>query len=81
MAKTTKKPASTAKATPRKTRPEPASNGAASPAPLSIAVQPPITDAEIAARAYEIYLSRGGDHGRDVEDWLEAESSLRHKTA
>lgn len=32
--------------------------------------------AEIAARAYEIYLWRGATDGHDVEDWLEAEREL-----
>jgi hypothetical protein len=27
----------------------------------------------IAARAYELYLARGGAHGADMEDWLNAE--------
>ncbi len=31
---------------------------------------------EIAKRAYEIYLARGDTDGRDVEDWLQAESEL-----
>ncbi|MBI2203476.1 MAG: DUF2934 domain-containing protein [Candidatus Rokubacteria bacterium] len=31
----------------------------------------------IARRAYEIYRSRGGAEGSDVEDWLEAERQLR----
>ena len=30
----------------------------------------------IAARAYELYLSRGGSDGRAVEDWLIAEREL-----
>ena len=30
----------------------------------------------IAARAYERYLQRGGAHGRETEDWLEAEREL-----
>ena len=30
----------------------------------------------IARRAYERYLSRGGDPGRDQDDWLEAEREL-----
>jgi len=41
-------------------------------------------DAErIAARAYELYLARGGAHGSDWEDWLTAERELagsRHDT-
>ena len=32
---------------------------------------------EVAKLAYEIYLSRGGEHGRDQEDWLLAERELR----
>jgi hypothetical protein len=31
---------------------------------------------EIAEEAYKIYLGRGGEHGRDMEDWLEAERRL-----
>lgn len=31
----------------------------------------------IAARAYELYLARGGTHGLDMEDWLLAERELR----
>ena len=30
----------------------------------------------IAARAYEIYLARGGADGRDFDDWLAAEREL-----
>jgi hypothetical protein len=32
---------------------------------------------EIARRAHELYLERGGEHGRDVEDWVRAEKELR----
>ena len=32
---------------------------------------------EIAVRAYEIYLSRGGSPGSELEDWLEAEQQLQ----
>ncbi len=35
------------------------------------------THEEIAVRSYELYLARGGSHGHDVEDWLQAESELR----
>jgi hypothetical protein len=34
------------------------------------------TRGEIARRAYEIYLARGGGEGRDVEDWLSAEAEV-----
>jgi len=30
----------------------------------------------IAARAYELYEARGGDHGQDLEDWLQAEREI-----
>jgi hypothetical protein len=32
---------------------------------------------ETEKRAYELYEARGGEHGRDVDDWLEAEEELR----
>ena len=35
----------------------------------------PITEA-IALRAYELFLARGGQHGGDLEDWLQAEREL-----
>jgi hypothetical protein len=31
----------------------------------------------IAARAYELYLQRGGGPGRETDDWLEAERELQ----
>jgi hypothetical protein len=31
---------------------------------------------DVARRAYELFLSRDGQHGRDVDDWLEAERQL-----
>jgi hypothetical protein len=34
------------------------------------------THEEIARRAWEIHRSRGGEHGRDVDDWLQAEQEL-----
>jgi hypothetical protein len=35
------------------------------------------THVQIANRAFEIYVSRGGEHGHDVGDWFEAERQLR----
>jgi hypothetical protein len=32
---------------------------------------------QIAEAAYQRYLQRGGQHGQDFDDWLEAERSLR----
>jgi hypothetical protein len=34
---------------------------------------------EIARRAHEFYLQRGGEHGKDVEDWVRAEKELSDK--
>jgi Protein of unknown function (DUF2934) len=36
-----------------------------------------VSPAEIAARAYEIYLDRGASDGFDREDWVCAEQELR----
>ena len=33
---------------------------------------------QIRARAYEIYLERGGQPGHDLDDWLQAEFELIH---
>jgi len=33
--------------------------------------------ADIASRAYELFLQRGGHHGQDFEDWLTAERELQ----
>ena len=30
----------------------------------------------IAERAYELYVRRGGEPGRDMEDWLQAEREI-----
>ena len=51
------------------------------PAPIvnTILAQP--TKAEIAKRAHEIYLARGGSHGCDLDDWLQAERELKVKPA
>ena len=35
------------------------------------------THVQIANRAFEIYVSRGGDHGHDAGDWFEAERQLQ----
>ena len=35
---------------------------------------------EIAEAAYLRYLGRGGHHGHDFDDWIDAERSLRSRT-
>ena len=37
------------------------------------------SDEEIRARAYEMYLERGGQHGLDFDDWVRAERELRQR--
>jgi hypothetical protein len=39
-------------------------------------LRPGPSHAEIEQRAYEIHLERGGIHGQDLEDWLQAEREL-----
>lgn len=35
------------------------------------------TQEQIARRAYEIFLARGGTHGNPEQDWFQAERELR----
>jgi len=35
------------------------------------------THLQIANRAFEIYISRGREHGHDIGDWFETERQLR----
>jgi Protein of unknown function (DUF2934) len=42
---------------------------------------PAPTPDEIAQRAYEIFQSRGGEPGHDLDDWLQAESELLRENA
>lgn len=37
------------------------------------------TPEQIATRAYERFLERGGKHGHDLEDWLAAKEELRSR--
>jgi hypothetical protein len=32
---------------------------------------------DTAHRAYKLYVQRGGEHGKDVEDWIRAEQELK----
>jgi hypothetical protein len=44
--------------------------------PASTSMSSP-SDEDIRMRAYHRYLERGGGHGMDFEDWLEAERDLK----
>ncbi len=35
------------------------------------------TPEEIARRAYELFLARGGAHGQEQQDWFQAERELK----
>jgi hypothetical protein len=45
------------------------------PKPAATLTAPP-TSADVARRAFELYCERGGLHGYDLEDWLQAEREL-----
>ncbi|PYU19038.1 MAG: hypothetical protein DMG30_25655 [Acidobacteria bacterium] len=34
-----------------------------------------------ARRAHELYVQRGGEHRKDVEDWVRAEKELGRRTS
>ena len=34
------------------------------------------TENDIAKRAYQLFVERGGEHGRDLDDWLLAKREL-----
>jgi DUF2934 family protein len=34
------------------------------------------TEHDIARRAYQLFIERGGEHGRDLDDWLVAKGEL-----
>ncbi|MBI3048493.1 MAG: DUF2934 domain-containing protein [Acidobacteria bacterium] len=53
--------------------------GAATPASTAAETRRDPTHDEIAKAAYQRYLSRGGEHGRDFDDWLDAERDLRQR--
>jgi hypothetical protein len=55
-------------------------NGAAPKAgsrTVSSSTLAPTTPGDIARRAYDLYLARGGQDGHDLEDWLRAERELK----
>jgi hypothetical protein len=66
---------------PRTSKPENGSSDSPKPARTSKrgngAAEPFNNPDEVARRAYEIYQNRGGDHGADLDDWLEAERQLK----
>jgi hypothetical protein len=47
------------------------------PASGRVVAEADATHEEIARRAYQLFLERGGENGQDVNDWLRAEAELR----
>jgi hypothetical protein len=55
--------------------PVPTATGKTTSSVESLASEP--THDDIARRAYQLYENRGGEHGRNLEDWFQAELELR----
>ena len=47
--------------------------------PLSIMPDPHTDEEATRRRAYELYVDRGMEYGRDLEDWFRAEEELLGK--
>jgi hypothetical protein len=62
--------------TPRKRTPSKKPNGAAD-GPVATIAPPEPSEEDIRVRAYHRYLERGGRHGADFDDWVEAEKDLK----
>ena len=56
--------------------PEPVMKQAAPVAPVLAASVDNDLEQEIRIRAYEIFEQRGGEPGRELEDWLQAEAEV-----
>lgn len=72
------KPTSMKKNSPSPTRSRSAKKTvtSAAMAPDTPFADPPDLHARIASRAHDLYLGRGGHHGMDMDDWLEAERQI-----
>jgi hypothetical protein len=44
-------------------------------------IHPSVSEEQIRRRAYELYVQRGGTHGRHMDDWFRAESELRGRAS
>ncbi|MCP3104813.1 DUF2934 domain-containing protein [Myxococcus sp. K15C18031901] len=63
------------KSAPQGSRPDKSEQRPQSPTTSPLKAQPP--HEQIARRAYEIFLARGGNHGDPEQDWHQAERELR----
>jgi hypothetical protein len=62
---------------PRRSDRRSATSNADSPTPADRDGNPGSDD--VARRAYELYERRGGEHGRDWDDWFQAEQEIRER--
>ena len=75
MAKSTTTPSPRKRST-RKSKDLDAAEAPRTNGPLASSDAAPSED-DIRLRAYHRYLERGGEHGADFDDWVEAEKDLR----
>jgi len=75
MPKSTQTKQSTMPTTRTRTRKSPTTPATSTASSLSS-----LSHAEIANRAYELFLAAGAPHGRDLEHWLQAERELRYQS-
>lgn len=75
MPKSTQTTQSTMTTTRTRTRKSPTTPAASTASSLSS-----LSHADIANRAYELFLAAGAPHGRDLEHWLQAERELRTRS-
>jgi Protein of unknown function (DUF2934) len=52
-----------------------------SPKKVIFAIEPRTIEEEIRVRAYELFETRGGEDGRDQEDWFRAEEEVTGRIA
>ena len=76
MPKSTQTTQSTMTTTRTRTRKSPTTPATSTASSLSS-----LSHADIANRAYELFLAAGAPHGRDLEHWLQAERELRTRSA
>lgn len=74
MAKRTNRPNAPKTTDPSTANERPRRRRAAAPVPTAV-LEP--SHHEVAERAYHLYIARGGEPGRDFDDWLQAERELR----
>ena len=70
-----------AKSLVKRTRDAAVTTAADGPLKVVTNVAASVTEHDIARRAYDLYLGRGGEDGHDVEDWFQAERELHRSSA